>query len=81
MQVAVISPEVSGTESAAWGNALEDAFIDGPFPKRLKKINMHLFQPTTLDNAISASVGAELPSRSSAIISHIHSSHLMTIRK
>jgi hypothetical protein len=64
MQLGVMAPEVSQSEAADWGNALEDALIDGSLPTKLTEINMHFFHTKTVDNAIGESVGAELASRS-----------------
>jgi hypothetical protein len=67
MQLGVMAPEVSQTEATDWGNALEDALIDGTFPTMLKKTNMYMFHPTSIDNAIGESVGAMPALRSSTI--------------
>jgi hypothetical protein len=70
MQLGVMAPEVSQTEAADWGNALEDALIDGSLPTKLTEINMHFFHTKTVDNAIGESVGAALALRSSTTISY-----------
>lgn len=61
MQIGVMSPEVTDKESADWGHALEDIFINdvpGSMSSTLNSTRLYLSHPTSIDNAIGESVGA-----------------------
>lgn len=55
-----MAPEVSKQENIDWGLALEERLVDeeaGPITSNLQSSNFYFSHPTSVDNAIGASVG------------------------
>ena len=61
-QVGVIDPELSEEDNMAWSQAVEQILTDdtqGSMLSKLKQVKVFFSTPTSIDNAIDESVGAQ----------------------